>query len=149
MSFGYETQIPPIYILMFYNAIANNGKMIKPFIAKQFVEGGKVVKEFQAEVVNSKICKESTLEEIQKMLVGVIENGTAKVVASDYFSIAGKTGTAQIASGGVTLIIMCLLRVFSCRRSYVPIFVGLRKPKVYLRWCMAGWFSKILLNRLI
>lgn len=75
---------------MFYNAIANGGKMIKPFIAKQFLENGKVVKEFEAEVVNPKICKESTLEEIKKMLVGVVENGTAKVVASDYFSIAGK-----------------------------------------------------------
>ncbi len=100
MSFGYETQIPPIYMLMFYNAIANGGRMIKPFIAKQFLENGKVVKEFEAEVVNPKICKESTLEEIKKMLVGVVENGTAKVVASDYFSIAGKTGTAQIAGGG-------------------------------------------------
>ena len=130
MSFGYETQIPPIYILMFYNAIANNGKMIKPFIAKQFVEGGKVVKEFQAEVVNSKICKESTLEEIQKMLVGVIENGTAKVVASDYFSIAGKTGTAQIASGGgYSDYYVSFAGYFPAEDPMYTIFVGLRKPK--------------------
>ena len=74
--------------------------MIKPFIAKQFIENGKVVKNIEAEVVNPKICKESTLEEIQEMLKSVVVNGTAKVVASDYFDIAGKTGTAMIAGGG-------------------------------------------------
>src|SRR5690554_2975430 len=130
MSFGYESQVPPIYMLMFYNGIANEGEMIKPFIAKRFVEGGKVVKEFQAEVVNSKICKESTLEEIQKMLVGVIENGTAKVVASDYFSIAGKTGTAQIASGGgYSDYYVSFAGYFPAEDPMYTIFVGLRKPK--------------------
>lgn len=130
MSFGYETQIPPIYMLMFYNAIANGGKMIKPFIAKQFLENGKVVKEFEAEVVNPKICKESTLEEIKKMLVGVVENGTAKVVASDYFSIAGKTGTAQIASGGgYSGYYVSFSGYFPADEPMYTIFVGLRKPK--------------------
>ena len=130
MSFGYETQIPPIYMLMFYNAIANGGKMIKPFIAKQFLENGKVVKEFEAEVVNPKICKESTLEEIKKMLVGVVENGTAKVVASDYFSIAGKTGTAQIAGGGgYSGYYVSFSGYFPADEPMYSIFVGLRKPK--------------------
>lgn len=130
MSFGYETQIPPIYMLMFYNAIANGGRMIKPFIAKQFLENGKVVKEFEAEVVNPKICKESTLEEIKKMLVGVVENGTAKVVASDYFSIAGKTGTAQIASGGgYSGYYVSFSGYFPADEPMYTIFVGLRKPK--------------------
>ena len=130
MSFGYETQIPPIYMLMFYNAIANGGKMIKPFIAKQFLENGKVVKEFEAEVVNPKICKESTLEEIKKMLVGVVENGTAKVVASDYFSIAGKTGTAQIAGGGgYSGYYVSFSGYFPADEPMYTIFVGLRKPK--------------------
>ncbi|MDD4776941.1 MAG: penicillin-binding protein [Fermentimonas sp.] len=130
MSFGYETQIPPIYMLMFYNGIANGGKMIKPFIAKRFVENGKVVKEFEAEVINPKICKESTLEEIQKMLTGVVENGTAKVVASDYFSIAGKTGTAQIAGGGAySGYYVSFSGYFPAEEPMYTIFVGLRKPK--------------------
>jgi cell division protein FtsI (penicillin-binding protein 3) len=130
MSFGYETQIPPIYMLMFYNAIANGGRMIKPFIAKQFLENGKVVKEVEAEVVNPKICKESTLEEIKKMLVGVVENGTAKVVASDYFSIAGKTGTAQIAGGGgYSGYYVSFSGYFPADEPMYTIFVGLRKPK--------------------
>ncbi len=130
MSFGYETQIPPIYMLMFYNGIANGGKMIKPFIAKRFIENGKVVKEFEAEVINQKMCKESTLEEIHKMLVGVVEKGTAKVVASDYFSIAGKTGTAQIAGGGsYSGYYVSFGGYFPAEKPMYTIFVGLRKPK--------------------
>ncbi len=77
MSFGYETKIPPIYMLMFYNGIANGGNMIKPFIAKQFVKDGKVTREMEAEVINPKMCKETTLQQIQEMLVGVVEEGTA------------------------------------------------------------------------
>lgn len=130
MSFGYETQVPPIYMLMFYNGIANGGKMIKPFIAKKFVENGKVVKEFEAEVINPKICKETTLEEIHKMLISVVENGTAKVVESDYFSIAGKTGTAQIAGGGgYSGYYVSFAGYFPADKPMYTIFVGLRRPK--------------------
>ncbi|HBG58701.1 MAG TPA: hypothetical protein DDX07_11890 [Porphyromonadaceae bacterium] len=131
MSFGYETKIPPIYMLMFYNGIANGGNMIKPFIAKQFVKNGKVIKEMEAEVVNPKMCKESSLQQIHDMLVGVIEEGTAKVVASDYFTVAGKTGTAQIASGGGYeggyYVSFC--GYFPADKPMYTIFVGLRKPK--------------------
>lgn len=130
MSFGYESQLPPIYILMFYNGIANGGKMIKPFIARQFVENGIVVQDVEAEVVNPQICKETTLEEIQKMLVKVVEDGTAKVVGSDYFSIAGKTGTAQIASGGsYSSYYVSFCGYFPADEPMYTIFVGLRKPK--------------------
>lgn len=130
MSFGYESKIPPIYMLMFYNGIANGGKMIKPFIAKQFVEAGRVVKSTEAEVVNPMICKETTLQQIHEMLVGVVKEGTAKVVASDYFAIAGKTGTAQIASGGAYggyYVSFC--GYFPAEEPMYTIFVGLRKPK--------------------
>lgn len=131
MSFGYESQVPPIYMLMFYNGIANGGKMIKPFIAKRFVNEGKVVQEVQAEVVNPKICKETTLEQIQEMLRGVVENGTARVVASDYFDIAGKTGTAQIASGGsyASNYFVSFCGYFPAEEPMYTIYVGLRKPK--------------------
>ena len=129
MSFGYETQIPPIYMLMFYNGIANGGNMIKPFIAKRFVKDGKVVKEVEPEVVNPQMCKETTLQQIHEMLLNVIEEGTAKVVKSDYFSIAGKTGTAQIASGGAYggyYVSFC--GYFPADKPMYTIFVGLRKP---------------------
>lgn len=130
MSFGYETQVPPIYMLMFYNGIANGGKMIKPFIAKQFINNGKVEKEVKAEVVNPRICKPTTLKQIHEMLLGVIEEGTATVVKSDYFSIAGKTGTAQIASAGAYggyYVSFC--GYFPADKPMYTIFVGLRKPQ--------------------
>ncbi len=130
MSFGYETQVPPIYMLMFYNAIANGGRMIKPFIAKEFVKDGKVIERMEAEVVNPKICKETTLLQIHEMLVGVIEEGTASVVASDYFSVAGKTGTAQIASGGsYGGYYVSFAGYFPADDPMYTIFVGIRKPK--------------------
>lgn len=100
MSFGYETQIPPIYTLAFFNAIANNGKMVRPMFTKEILDNGKVVKSFSTEVLKSSICSDKTLEIIKSMLLGVVEKGTGKVIHSDAISIAGKTGTAQIASGG-------------------------------------------------
>ncbi len=131
MSYGYESKVPPIYMLMFYNGIANGGKMIKPFIAKRFLKNGQVVKEFEAEVVNPKICSDTTLSQIQQMLVGVIENGTAKQVKSDYFTIAGKTGTAQIAAGGAYnsghFVSFC--GYFPAEDPMYTIFVGVRRPQ--------------------
>ncbi len=130
MSFGYESQVPPIYMLMFYNGIANGGKMIKPFIAKEFVKDGKVIQKMEAEVVNAKICKPNTLQLIHEMLVGVVEEGTAKVVASDYFQVAGKTGTAQIASGGgYGGYYVSFSGYFPAEEPMYTIFVGIRKPK--------------------
>lgn len=101
MSFGYETQIPPIYTLTFFNAIANQGKMVKPMFTKEILYNGKVEKSFSTEVLKSSICSSKTLKIIQEMLLGVVEKGTGQAVHSDIIPIAGKTGTAQIASGGV------------------------------------------------
>lgn len=101
MSFGYETQIPPIYTLAFYNAIANNGKMMRPMFTKEIMRRGETVERFHPQVVRESICSEQTLAIVKDMLIGVVEKGTAKDVHSDFIRIAGKTGTAQIASGGV------------------------------------------------
>ena len=102
MSFGYEVSIPPIYTLMFYNGIANGGKMIKPYIIAGISENGDLIEEFETEVITKQMCKSRTLTEIQQMLVDVVQQGTAhgrKAVSSDYVQIAGKTGTAQIHQG--------------------------------------------------
>ncbi len=99
MSFGYETQIPPIYTLTFFNAIANNGKMIRPFFVKSINRNGVVVKTFEQEVVNPAICKPKTLSIIRQMLLGVVEKGTGQSVRSKHIRIAGKTGTAQVSQG--------------------------------------------------
>jgi len=110
MSFGYEVQIPPIQSLAFYNAIANNGKMVRPMFVKDIMKNGKVVKHFDTEVVIPEICSQRTLKIIQNMLYNVVNytdptparrDGTGKPAKSDVITIAGKTGTAQIASGGV------------------------------------------------
>jgi len=101
MSFGYETQIPPINTLAFYNAIANNGTMMRPLFTKEILKNGKVIQEFKPEVVIQKICRDTTLTLIKGMLLGVVEKGTGKPAHSDVIRIAGKTGTAQIAAGGV------------------------------------------------
>lgn len=98
MSIGYELRLTPLQILTFYNAIANNGKMIKPKFVKQIVNKGKVIQDIKTETINPKICSESTIIKAKKMLEGVVENGTAKNLKNDIFKIAGKTGTAQIAN---------------------------------------------------
>lgn len=130
MSFGYETQIPPIYMVMFYNGIANNGKMIKPFITKALMKDGLAIEKYDAEVVNKKMCSDTTLTLVREMLEGVVLNGTAKRVQSEFFTSAGKTGTAQIASGGSYgsnhYISFC--GYFPADEPIYTIFVGIRKP---------------------
>ncbi|WP_080905496.1 penicillin-binding protein [Parabacteroides sp. Marseille-P3160] len=100
MSFGYETQIPPINTLAFFNAIANDGKMMRPMFTKEIQKNGKTIEKFSPTVIKSTICTSHTLAIIKNMLLGVVENGTGKAVYSDVIRIAGKTGTAQIATGG-------------------------------------------------
>ena len=130
MSFGYETQIPPIYVLMFYNAIANNGKMIKPFLTKSFLKDGKIIEEFKTEVINPQICSDRTLNQIHEMLVGVVTEGTGKVVNADLFQIAGKTGTALIATGGgYSGYYVSFCGYFPADKPKYTCFVGIRRPK--------------------
>ncbi|MGE0562098.1 MAG: penicillin-binding protein [Flavobacteriales bacterium] len=102
MSIGYEIHLTPLQILTFYNAVANDGKMVKPRFVSHINQRGQVVKEIKTEVINNSICSKKTIEMAKKMLEGVVENGTAKNLKNANFKIAGKTGTAQIAnkSGG-------------------------------------------------
>lgn len=99
MSIGYETQIPPISTLTFYNAIANNGKMVRPRFVQRIVKDGEVIQEFPTEVIKEKICKEKTLREMQAILEHVVSQGLGKKAGSPSFKVAGKTGTAQVSKG--------------------------------------------------
>jgi cell division protein FtsI (penicillin-binding protein 3) len=101
MSFGYETQIPPIYTLTFFNAIANNGKMVKPIFVKEILEDGKTKERKKTKVINEHICSNNTLGFIREMLDSVVNhpNGTGKPAHSNLVRISGKTGTAQISHG--------------------------------------------------
>ncbi|MBO7337730.1 MAG: PASTA domain-containing protein [Paludibacteraceae bacterium] len=101
MAYGYAVKMPLLYTLTFYNAIANDGKMVKPYLVSEITHNGSVVKSFGTEVIQEKICSDKTLEEIRKMILGVVEDehGTAKPVQSEYVRIAGKTGTARYDYG--------------------------------------------------
>ncbi|GAB1417057.1 penicillin-binding protein [Paludibacter sp.] len=103
MSIGYETKMPPIYTLTLFNAIANNGKMVKPLFVKEIKRNEEVVNKYETEVLKESICKPSTLKDVQKTLIEVIEGkyATAKSAKSDIVRIAGKTGTAQISQGSL------------------------------------------------
>jgi len=99
MSIGYETQVPPISTLTFYNAIANNGKMMRPRFVKQVVKDGEVIAEFPPVVQREQICKPATVKLMQTMLEHVVSQGLGKRAGSTSFKVAGKTGTAQISQG--------------------------------------------------
>lgn len=98
MSYGYETKMTPLQILNFYNAVANDGKMVKPRIVREISENGAVEKRFDIKLLNPKIASGSTIGKAQKMLEGVCESGTGRGLKNPYFKIAGKTGTAQISA---------------------------------------------------
>ena len=97
MSIGYETQIAPINTVSFYNAIANNGKMMKPRFVKQLVKEGQVIREFEPEVLKERIAKPQTIKTMQTILEHVVSQGLGRKAGSKSFKVAGKTGTAQVA----------------------------------------------------
>lgn len=100
MSIGYEVLLTPIQILTYYNAIANNGVMVKPQFVKEIRHGNEIIHTFDTIVINESIASPRTVETLQELLKGVVENGTAKNLKKLGFSVAGKTGTAQISQGG-------------------------------------------------
>lgn len=98
MAHGYELQLTPLQILTFYNAVANNGKMVRPKFVEKITKGRKVVEEKETVVLNPKICSQETIDKVKTALEGVVENGTASNLRNADYKIAGKTGTAQIAN---------------------------------------------------
>ncbi|MFB6319777.1 penicillin-binding transpeptidase domain-containing protein [Saccharicrinis sp. FJH54] len=99
MSIGYEVKLAPIQTLTFYNAIANDGEMVKPRFVKGISYHGDMIKRYDTEVLSASICSRQTLKKVKRMLEGVVENGTASNLQNLHYKIAGKTGTAQIAQG--------------------------------------------------
>jgi cell division protein FtsI (penicillin-binding protein 3) len=99
MSIGYEVKITPLQMLTFYNAIANDGTMVKPHIVKTLLNHGQPIETFGTEVICSSICSNSTLRTVRDVLEGVVSEGTAQNLKNPRYKIAGKTGTAQIARG--------------------------------------------------
>lgn len=100
ISFGYQVQMPPIYTLRFYNAIANNGKMMEPYLVTKVADDDDTFYENGPKVINRKIARSTAIEQLQDMLRKVVTSGTGKAMDSPFVAISGKTGTAQISGGG-------------------------------------------------
>lgn len=99
MSIGYEIRLTPMQLLTFYNAVANNGTMMRPMFVECEIEDGTRVNERRPIVMRNSIATAKTIKAVQAALKGVVESGTASNMKSTPYKIAGKTGTAQIAKG--------------------------------------------------
>jgi cell division protein FtsI (penicillin-binding protein 3) len=99
MGFGYNLMVSPLQIVSLYNAVANNGVMMKPYLVNAITQDGQVVKEFQPTIVNEAICSKETLKALRACLEGVVLNGTGKSLKNNSYLVAGKTGTALVANG--------------------------------------------------
>jgi cell division protein FtsI (penicillin-binding protein 3) len=122
MAYGYGIENTPLHTLALYNAVANNGKMIKPIFVTQISKADEVEEEFETETMVSSICSDKTLKKLKLMLEGVVQEGTAKNIKDSHYRIAGKTGTAQILENG------------RYAKKYITSFVGYfpaDAPKVY------------------
>lgn len=100
MAIGYATLLTPLHTLAFYNAIANDGKMMKPYFIENYQENGEIVKNFGPQVMSGSICSKETAREARRALRHVVEIGTGRFMNNSKFKIAGKTGTSRIAFGG-------------------------------------------------
>jgi len=133
MSFGYESKMTPLQILAFYNAVANHGKMMKPYFVREIQNKGDVVERMGPEVLNSSIASRTTIRKVQDMLAGVVENGTGKEMKSKIIKMAGKTGTAQISSGkggyGKGLYLASFVGYFPADEPVYSMIVTVNKPK--------------------
>ncbi|MFM1874990.1 MAG: hypothetical protein RL266_727 [Bacteroidota bacterium] len=114
MSIGYEVLQTPLQILAFYNAIANDGVMVKPKMVNAIKKHGKIEREFPTTILNDKMCSMETIRKVKTLMEGVVEHGTASNLKHANYKIAGKTGTAQIAKGGS----------YHREKSYQASFVG-------------------------
>lgn len=117
MSFGYEVRLTPLQILTFYNAVANNGKMVKPRLVDEIRHHGKTTTRFNTEVLNPSICSFSTIKKAKKLLEGVVERGTAENLKGTNYKIAGKTGTVKLANNEYGYS-------YETKASYQASFVG-------------------------
>ncbi|MEC4003084.1 penicillin-binding protein [Flavobacterium sp. SUN052] len=99
MAFGYGVAVTPLQTLTLYNAIANNGEMVKPQFVSEIKEWNKTIKKYDKQVINPKICSDETLKKLKNILQNVVKRGTAAKLYSKDFSMAGKTGTAAAGYG--------------------------------------------------
>ncbi len=96
MAHGYELELTPIQTLAFYNAVANDGRKMKPYLVSKIMQGSKTIQSFEPEVLMPKIASRETIGKARELLLGVVENGTGKNIKSSHYSFAGKSGTTKL-----------------------------------------------------
>ncbi|WP_395043019.1 penicillin-binding transpeptidase domain-containing protein [Flavobacterium sp.] len=99
MAFGYGVLVTPMQTLTLYNAVANNGEMVKPQFVSEIKEWNKAIKKYEKQIINPKICSDETVKKLKVLLENVVKRGTGSKLYSKDFSMAGKTGTAQANYG--------------------------------------------------
>jgi len=99
MAFGYGVAVTPLQTLTLYNAVANDGEMVKPIFVSEIKEWNKVIKKYDKQVINPSICSKETIKKLKVVLENVVKRGTGSKLYSKDFSMAGKTGTAQANYG--------------------------------------------------
>lgn len=98
-SIGYEVKVTPMQVLTLYNAVANNGVMVKPIFVKRITNTGKVIKEYKTQVIEKEIASAETIKNLRIMMEGVVLRGTGSKLKNPNYTVAGKTGTALVADG--------------------------------------------------
>ena len=133
MAHGYELKVTPLQTLSFYNAIANNGKFVKPLIVKKIIKANNVIKEFDTDIFEEKIASNRSIQKAKLLLEGVVERGTAKNINNSYYKIAGKTGTAKKVINGryVNKYYTSFVGFFPSEKPQYSCIVIIDEPKNY------------------
>ena len=135
MAYGYGFEITPLHTLALYNAVANDGEMIKPVFVKSVKRADEEEDVFTTQVINKKICSSKTLDKLKLMLEGVVENGTAQNIKGTHYRIAGKTGTAKILENGryTSKYITSFVGYFPAHEPKYSAIVLIKNPR--------GWYQ--------
>ena len=135
MSYGYGFEITPLHTLALYNAVANDGEMIKPVFVKSVKRADEEEDVFTTQVINKKICSSKTIDRLKLLLEGVVENGTAMNIKGTHYRIAGKTGTAKILENGryTTKYITSFVGYFPAHEPKYSAMVLIKNPR--------GWYQ--------
>ena len=135
MAYGYGFEITPLHTLALYNAVANDGEMIKPVFVKSVKRADEEEDVFTTQVLNKKICSSKTLDKLKLLLEGVVENGTATNIKGTHYRIAGKTGTAKILENGryTTKYITSFVGYFPAHEPKYSAIVLIKNPR--------GWYQ--------
>jgi len=130
MTHGYGVSITPMQTLTFYNAVANNGEMVKPRFIKEIRTQDRVIEKFEKEVINPKICSQETIDKVKAMMKNVVKQGTATNIYNENYELAGKTGTCQTEYWtGKTKYISSFAGYFPADNPQYSCIVVIHKPK--------------------